>query len=83
MNTCQPIRIEYLDRQSFYPKRLTNEDIMEAIKTNKRAKTCKCYYKSWLAKRSTRRKLFVFDAPFKTLKDTLQNKIEETYFSLY
>ncbi len=33
----------------FYPKRLTNEDIIEAIKTNKRATTCKCYYKSWLA----------------------------------
>ncbi len=27
----------------FYPKRLTNEDIIEAIKTNKRATTCKCY----------------------------------------
>ncbi len=31
----------------FYPKRLTNEDIIEVIKTNKRATTC--YYKSWLA----------------------------------
>ncbi len=43
----------YLLMSSFsrrvYPKRLTNEDIIEAIKTNKRATTCKCYYKSWLA----------------------------------
>ncbi len=43
----------------FYPKRLTNEDIIEAIKTNKRATTCKCYYKPWLA-RSTCRKVFFF-----------------------
>ncbi len=27
-------------RRRFYPKRLTNEDIIEAIKTNKRAITC-------------------------------------------
>ncbi len=32
-----------------YPKRLTNEDIIEAVKANKSATTCKCYYKSWLA----------------------------------
>ncbi len=39
----------YLFSRCFYPKRLKNEDIIEAIKTNKRATTCKCYYKSWLA----------------------------------
>ncbi len=30
-------------------QRLTNKDVIEAIKTKKRATTCKCYYKSWLA----------------------------------
>ncbi len=39
----------YLFSRRFYPKWLTNKDIIEAIKTNKRATTCKCYYKSWLA----------------------------------
>ncbi len=33
---------------------------IEEIKTNKRATTCKCYNKSWLAQCSTRSNVFFF-----------------------
>ncbi len=33
--------------------------LAEAIKTNKRATVCKCYCNSWLAERSTHRKVFI------------------------
>ncbi len=43
------INLFYSFSRRFYPKWLKNEDIIEAIKTNKRATTYKFYYKSWLA----------------------------------
>ncbi len=62
-------------------KRLTNEDIIEAIKTNKRATTCKCYYKSWLAERSTRRKVFFLIFLRKRIYMNIEKKIPSVSFT--